>query len=134
MQSRSPYLHVCEHAFLDQHQRVCLIGIFDLIEARFLPATVDRLCIAGSLLGRPTDLVPVTVTVVREGTRVAVVEYETQLKCHPDGFILEMSGLQFPRYGRYAITIFLTPGTPLAVTFVTVRPQQIPQTSAEVMH
>jgi hypothetical protein len=77
--------------------------------------------------------VPVTVTVVREGTRVAVVEFETQLKCHPDGFILEISGLRFPDYGRYAITIFLIAGTPLAVTFVTVR-QQISDTSALVRH
>jgi hypothetical protein len=45
-----------------------------------------------------------------------------------------MSDLQLPDYGRYAIAIFLTAGTPLAVTYLTVGPPQVQPLPWEVRH
>ena len=126
MQPKIEFMHLCEHGFLDQHQRVCLIGIFDTVNAGALPAKLERMCIAGRIIGRPNDLVPVQWLSSETKIESPISESQSELSCGETGehgFILEFSGLEFPDNGRYAVGIFLSPDKPLAVSYVTVRTQ-----------
>jgi hypothetical protein len=120
------FMHLCEHAFLDQFQRPCLIGIFDLMTTDKLPLTVRRMCLAGQIIGRPNESVDVVIAITRDDGH-ALMETRATIDCGATGtrgFIFELLDLILSEYGRYAIGVFLSEDKPLDVTFFQiVRPQ-----------
>ena len=112
---------LCDYAFQDVARKTCLIGIFDRIFARAVPAQHHQAAFVFKLIGDPDEEVDFKIEITRPagGTLGSV---GAKIKIPQAGTIEVLSNLQglpLPDYGPYAFTLYL--GSELAkVVGVTV--------------
>jgi len=56
---------VCDHAFFDEDRKMCMVGVFDRIFARAVPATHLQAFLVLKLVGEPKEKAKVRVDIVR---------------------------------------------------------------------
>jgi hypothetical protein len=100
---------VCDHAFFDEERKICMVGVFDRIFAKSVPATHLQAFLVLKLVGEPKEKARVKVDIVRptgdvlgkiEGTSELGDDGTSQLK-------LGMRGLPLPDFGIYAVNIYI---------------------------
>jgi len=100
---------VCDHAFFDEDRKMCMVGVFDRIFARAVPATHLQAFLVLKLVGEPKEKAKVRVDIIRpygdvlgkiEGTSELGDDGTSQLK-------LGIRGLPLPDFGIYAFNIYI---------------------------
>ena len=100
---------VCDHAFFDEDRKMCMVGVFDRIFAKTVPATHLQAFLVLKLVGEPKEKAKIRVDIVRptgdvlgkiEGTSELGDDGTSQLK-------LGIRGLPLPDFGIYAFNIYI---------------------------
>jgi len=94
---------LCDYAFLDSGGKMCLIGIFDRIFAKTVPAIHPHAALAIQLRGDPNEPASVRIEIIRPtGASLARVEGSGVMSVQGGaGLQLNLSPLQLPDYGAY---------------------------------
>lgn len=124
--ARLQWAHICDHAFLDQHGKPCLIGLFDRILTPRLPAVHRTAALAFRLAGEPGETVSVRVVLLPPGPDEPLLDLNNpQVNLGPAGVqdsVLGLHDLRFQQYGHYEVRVELD-GEPITATvFVVERP------------
>jgi len=115
---------LCDYAFLDDHGKMCLIGIFDRINTKGVPTTHAHASLVLRLRGEPGEDVRVRVEMIRPtGAPQGRTEQNVKLSPAGDaGIQMSLASLPLPDFGRYAFTITLNDEVRQTLEFQVVRP------------
>jgi hypothetical protein len=100
---------ICDYAFLDQGGKACLIGVFDKVVAKSVPATHHQAAIVVQLRGEPGEDFRVRVELVRP-TGGVLHQVGGPGKLNANGAMgvqLTLANVQLPDWGRYACNVYL---------------------------
>ena len=100
---------LCDYSFQDSGRKTCLIGVFDRIFAKHVPATHRQAALALKVVGDPGEKVRIRVEIRRPaGGQLAKLEGAANTGSRGSAELqLNIVGLPIPDYGDYSITIFL---------------------------
>ena len=103
---------LCDHAFLDIGRKPCLIGTFNRIYARAVPAQHLQFSLVLRFTGSPEELVKFKAEIIRPPTAggAAMGAINGEVKIGEAGaaeFITSIAGLPLPDYGPYAFNIII---------------------------
>lgn len=107
---------LCDYAFKDVGHKTCLIGIFDRIFAKAVPAQHHQAAFAFKLTGDANEEVDFKVEISRP-TGGTLGSIGGKMKIPPAGtmdVIANLQGVPLPDFGAYAFTLYL--GEALAKT------------------
>jgi hypothetical protein len=107
--ARCDWAVVCDHAFLDENRKMCMIGIFDRVFAAAVPAVHHHAAVVLRLIGEPRERVQIRVDIVRPSGEV-LGKIEGMAELGDDGtsqLNLGLRGLPLPDFGIYAFNIYL---------------------------
>jgi len=98
---------ICDYAFLDSRGKACLIGIFDAIFAKKVPAIHRQATLVIQVHGKPREKLKVRIEIARpNGTSLARIEANGELsESGGAGLQLELGPMNLPDYGSYACNI-----------------------------
>lgn len=119
---------LCDYAFRDAGRKMCLIGIFDRVQATRVPTALHQSSLVFKLVGDPGEKVSVSVQIIRPsnsgGGSLADLNIDAELSETGMGEIqLGMNGLPLPDFGVYTFQI-LGNGDLLKAISVTVAEQK----------
>lgn len=96
------WCHLCDHAFLDQHGKPNLIGLFDRILTPRLPALHRQAALAFRIAGRPGEALSVRVLLLPPGAGEPLLDVANpQVQLGAAGLHDEVLGLQDLRFSQY---------------------------------
>ncbi len=100
---------VCDHAFYDENRKICMIGVFDRIFAKAVPATHHQASLVLKLIGEAKERTKVRVDIVRpNGDVLGKVEGTSELGNDGTSQLhLGIRGLPLPDFGIYAFNIYI---------------------------
>lgn len=78
------YLVLCDHAFTTSDNKLSIIGVFEKIFLRNLPAHHPRMFIVGVINGNPGDLYTIQLKITAPSGKV-VVDQSREVKLGPNG-------------------------------------------------
>jgi hypothetical protein len=136
MTPKIAFMHLCEQAYFDEKQQLCLIGIFDTLTTDGFPVKAERMALAGRLRGRPNAMIPVTLFAMTEDGD-GIVEARGQIATGPNGdggFVFEISHAQFPGPGRYAIAIYDAAENPMGPPIFLIVRSTSPSATPAALH
>ena len=114
---------LCDYAFQDAGRKTCLIGIFDRIFTKAVPAQHHQAAFVFKITGDPNEEVDFKIEISRP-TGGLLGSVGGKLKVPPAGtveIITNLQGLQLPDFGAYGFTLSLGGGDkPAKVVGVTV--------------
>jgi len=99
----------CDYAFLDAQGKMCLIGIFNRIFVKAVPAIHPQAALVLQLLGKPKEAVAVRIEIVRP-TGASLHRIDGSGEISEDGgagLQLSLSPIQLPDYGEYDCNIYV---------------------------
>jgi len=124
--ARLQWCHICDHAFLDQHGKPCLIGLFDRILTARLPALHPQAAVAFRLTGEPGEGASVRIRLLPPGPEQPLVDVTNpRVDLGPAGIhdaVLALHDLRFQFYGDYELRIDLDGDPITAALFVVEQP------------
>ena len=124
--ARLQWCHICDHAFLDQHGKPCLIGLFDRILTPRLPAVHRQATVAFRLAGDAGEGVTVRVLLLPPTPDEPLLDVtNAQVDLGPGGVhdsVLALHDLRFQHYGHYELRIELDGEPVTAAIFAVERP------------
>jgi len=115
---------LCDYAFQDVGRKTCVIGIFDRIFARAVPAQHHQAAFVFKLTGDPNEEVEFKVEITRP-TGGTLGSMGGKIKIPPLGtidVIANLQGLPLPDYGLYGFGLYLggVPAKTIGVTVATM--------------
>lgn len=115
---------ICDYAFLDARGKMCLIGIFDRIFAKTVPASHPQAALVVQLRGKPQEAIAVRIEIVRPtGGVLKRVEASGQMSDSGGaGLQLAFAPIQLPDYGDYQCCVFVNDERSYTARFVVARP------------
>lgn len=124
--ARLQWAHICDHAFLDQHGKPCLIGLFDRILAPRVPAVHRSAALAFRIVGNADEPVTVRILLLPPGAGEPLLDLTNpDVNLGPTGVhdaVLPLHDLPFQRYGSYELRIELDSEPVTAAIIVLERP------------
>lgn len=124
--ARLQWAHICDHAFLDQHGKPCLIGLFDRILAARVPAVHRQAALAFRIVGNPGEAVTVRVLLLPPGPGEPLIDLTNpEVDLGPVGVhdaVLPLADLRFQHFGSYELRVELDSEPVTAAIFVVERP------------
>lgn len=115
----SDWIILCDYAFPAMHGKLCMIGIFDTIFSNAVPVTHSRAAIGFNIIGEPGEEVPMTLQIISPSGEV--------VQSWPIKFVLpdagsafahvEIQNLELKEFGRHAIQLDVSGGTPKVAWF-----------------
>jgi hypothetical protein len=113
------WIIICDYAFRDSLNKTCMIGAFDRIFAKKVPATQPQMALAFKLIGSAEEPVTFRVQILRPaGSELMALRGDTKLS---DVGILEaqvsIANVQLPDYGVYAVNLYLNEELSKTVSF-----------------
>jgi hypothetical protein len=100
----------CDYAFLDQQGKMCLIGIFNRIYVKEVPAVHPQASLVLQVLGKPKEAIAIRVELVRP-TGATLKKIDGSGEVSEDGgagLQLRISPVHLPDYGEYDCNIYVT--------------------------
>lgn len=100
---------LCDYAFLDEKRKTCMIGVFDRIFTRGVPATHHQASLAIKLVGEAKEKVEIRIDIVRpNGGALATLKGGGELsEAGTTELTLGLQALPLPDYGIYAFNIYI---------------------------
>lgn len=101
------YMHICDHAFVTDGGKQCIIGIFEQVFASNFPATHASMFVAARLTGTPNEPVAVKVEIGRPNGD-ALASAQANITIGQDAAAnlqVNFIGVQFPEAGRYTVKV-----------------------------
>ena len=110
---------LCDYTFRDVGQKVCLIGIFDRIFAKSVPATHHQAALVFRLTGTPNEKVAFKLEIVRPTNAViGTVGGEATIGDNGTADVnVNIGGLLLPDWGTYSINVHVDGVLSKAATF-----------------
>lgn len=125
------WCHLCDHAFLDQAGKPCVIGIFTRIAAARVPVTHSHAAIAMGISGGRGEVATLRVMLHRPGHQDPLVNVTNpHLELGAGGghyAIINLHDLNLPDFGLYEVWVELGGETVRGATFELVRTGPAPQ-------
>jgi hypothetical protein len=121
---------LCDYSFLDAGQKVCLIGVFEKINAASVPTTLHQSALALKILGNPEEQISFRIAVNRpSGGALASVAGSVILgpEASSANVQLNFAGLGLPDWGVYEVSVYVNEVLSKSASFVVVPVQQTPQ-------
>lgn len=114
---------LCDHSFLDVGRKLCLIGVFDRIYVRSVPATHSQLGLALKLLGDPGEKVKIHVDIIRpQGGSLGSFDGSAHLGDSGSAeFQMNVSNFPLPDFGLYSFNVHVGDSPPKSVTFTVIQ-------------
>ena len=99
---------LCDYAFRDERQKLCVIGIFDRVFTAAVPSGLRQAAFVIKLVGDAKERVQVRIEIVRPSHEpLAQLQGEVTLGDNGTGEIqLAMNGLPLPDWGIYEFNIY----------------------------
>lgn len=126
---------LCDYAFQDVGRKICLIGAFDNIYAKQVPATHRQAALAMKIMGEPSERVRIRVEIRRpSGAMLAKLEGGGELgNSGTADMQLNIAGMPLPDFGVYAVQIFVNDELSKEIAFKVLETPQ-PVTSGETIN
>lgn len=108
--ARCEWAHICDHAFLDQIGKPCIIGIFKAIFTERVPATHTTCALAIQLALEPGEAVHLRVVMLRPDRQDPLLDIQRSLgvlQVETHVVIANLANLPLPDFGPYEIQIFV---------------------------
>ena len=124
--AESDWAILCDYAFLDERQKICMIGVFDRVLVRSVPSTLHQSSLAIRLLGDPNAEIDFRVEIIRP-TGSELAKFEGPAKISETGSCqiqVNMAGLPLPDYGIYGFNIFIDNELVKTANFIVAHPPQ----------
>jgi hypothetical protein len=124
---------LCDYAFLDVGRKTCVIGIFNRIFSKAVPAVHHQAALVVRFTGNPGEDVMFKVEIIRPLTsgQGAIGSFQGAAKLGDNGageVTTNIAGLPLPDYGDYAFNIHVGEKLVKVVTFSVV---PLPEASGE---
>jgi len=123
------WIVLCDHAFPDFRGKLCLIGIFDVINAAQVPAAHDRASVGFSIIGEPGERVQLKLDIIGPLGQTLTTATPPEFTLPDDGAArgqIEVRHLVLADWGRYAIQIDVGDGSPKTAWFTLRQIHQTP--------
>lgn len=119
---------LCDYAFLDVSRKICLVGIFDRISAKSVPAVHHQAAIAMKFVGEPKEKIILKIEIIRPtGEVLTRIEGGGELGIAGTAEIqFSMASLPIPDFGIYAFNIYIGNDLAKAIGITVARPTQEP--------
>jgi hypothetical protein len=105
------WLHLCDHAFFDEHRKPCLVGLFRTITAEHVPAAHSKCSLVFSVTGEPKEIVDVEILLVGPDGKAPIMRFRnTSLDLGPGGVNttnISFDSVPLPDFGRYEFQVLL---------------------------
>lgn len=109
------WIHVCDHAFRDEHGKLCLIGMFDNLASMQLPGRLPVFCVAFGITGGRGEYelglqieAPSGKAVNMKMPPLRLNERNARVRT-----VLRLQGMPFEEWGTYVFRMVIE-GAPLA--------------------
>jgi len=109
------FLLLCDHALVDQHNKVSLIGIFDELHLLNFPGALLKMVLVGNfdIIDSGIQEVEIRVELINDKEKAIVLNIPpVKMKVMRQGdrnaklnFILDIGNLNFPEPGKYTFNI-----------------------------
>jgi hypothetical protein len=111
------WVHLCEKAFLDNCDRLCLVGMVNRLPIPTLPITVHELMLAGRVAAGVGEEFDVSVSIVTPSGLCPSPEEPGCLEISNAGEYVLVTLRQFPVYeeGIYRFSLSIGDGAPVSV-------------------
>jgi len=102
------YALICDQAFLTKENKLCLIGIFETINAEKFPTTHNQFYVAGTIFPDKREF---TIGIDVTNTQGSILDRKHERKVKlPDigrqfNFIMDVLNAEFPRMGEYSVEL-----------------------------
>jgi len=115
---------LCDYAFQDIGRKTCLIGTFDRIFTKVVPAQHHQAALVIRFTGEPAEAVKFRLEIVRpSGGTIGTVNGEVKLaETGSAEFIANIAGLPLPDFGPYGFTIYVGDAAPKVISFTVAEP------------
>lgn len=118
------WTELCDHAFLDQHGKPCLIGLFETITAQTVPVQHNHAALVVKVSGDPSETVALRVEFIQPGGK-QMLQIDGHLRLSTSGLghlTAGLNSLMLPEYGIYAIHVYLNGARAGTRTFAVSEP------------
>jgi hypothetical protein len=109
---------MCDHAFLDREQRLCMIGISSQFSSARLPIAVNQVMLVARLADiRPVDEIAVSVTILTPaGSRATPLSSEgIVIEIAGEYVLVTLRGLPLTQEGVYRFQVALSGGSAVSL-------------------
>lgn len=115
---------LCDYAFLDAGGKMCLIGIFDNIFAKKVPATHAQACLVVQIRGKAKEPIAVRIEIVRPtGATLQRIDASGEISDEGGAAInLRLMGLNLPDFGTYDCAVFVNDELSYTAKFSVLKP------------
>jgi hypothetical protein len=100
---------LCDNAFFDQANKLCMIGIFDRVFAEKVPTGISKVALAGEIVGAPmSEEIELKVSLVDDKGKDALKPNLIKVRPSPSGsasFIINIGVLEFKKFGEYTFKL-----------------------------
>ena len=115
---------ICDYAFLDARGKMCLIGVFDSIFAKKVPAIHPQACLVVQLRGKPNEPLLIRIEIIRPtGASLRRVDASGQMsESGGAGLQLNLAPIQLPDWGEYDCNVFVNDERTYTAKFTVRKP------------
>lgn len=116
---------LCDYAFRDEGHKTCMIGVFDRIFVRSVPAIHRQAALVVSVRGVAGESVRLRVEIERPTGASLATPMEGVAQLGEEGsaqITLQINGLQLPDYGAYTFNVYVDENPPRKVLVSVARP------------
>ena len=115
------WMHLCDHAFLDEYGKPSVIGIFRYLVSNKLPHIMPHAMIAYNLMGEADEPITPRLSIVTPSNASLVEMRLDPITLPPSreqvGFVL-MDGLELHEAGIYVVTLWISQVVSRSIPFV----------------
>jgi len=101
---------LCDNAFFDQTNKLCMIGIFDRVFAQKVPTGISKVALAGEIIGAPAGQeIELKVSLVDDKGKDALKPNTIKVRPSVSGsasFVINIGVLEFKKFGEYTFKLF----------------------------
>jgi len=105
------WAHLCDYAFYDQFQKVCMIGLFKMIHTATVPTQHPKCDFVFSLSGHPNEVVSMQFQIIRPDGKDPLINFTNHgVNLTPAGEVVNivaLNNLPLPDFGPYEVRITL---------------------------
>jgi hypothetical protein len=120
---------LCDYAFMDSANKMCMIGVFDRVFAPAVPSALRQSSISMKMLGNPGENLSFRVEISRpSGGQLASVQGALVVPDTGSADVqFNLAELPLPDFGPYSVNVFVNNELSRVATFVVASPPQTPQ-------